>query len=102
RNHSDAVLFTALGLAAVAAFAGQFVFGTQPSFFLPVGICALPFAASARRRMTYRAGATLLLAAFIAFLGIDSGILFVPSLVALAVSTYRARPRPGGRSGRHR
>lgn len=90
-QNDSAVLF-ALGCAAAAAFAGQFVFGTHPSFFLPVGICALPYAAGRNRELAYRIAAAAALILFIAAVGIRQGSMFLPSLAGLLISAYRAGP----------
>ena len=100
RRKTDRTLIFALASAAVAAFAGQFAFGTQPGFFLPVGICAVPFAASPQRMLAYRLAAAAALAGFIALIGLRQGSFFVPSLAALLFSVYTARPRRGDRAQR--
>jgi hypothetical protein len=93
---------TALALAAVAAFVAQLAFGTQPAYFVPVGICALPFAASPSRKLHYRLAAAALLAAFIAAVGMREGSVFLPSLAALGLSAYRAVPRRKSQPRRRR
>jgi hypothetical protein len=93
---------TALALAAAAAFVGQLAFGTQPAFFLPVGICALPFAASPSRRVHYRVAAAILLLGFIVAIGLREGSLFLPSLAALAAAIYRAAQKGKRRPRRRR
>jgi hypothetical protein len=101
-TRTDSAALAALALAAAAAFVGQLAFGTQPAFFLPVGICALPFAASPSRRLHYRLGALVLLLAFIASVGVRHGSVFLPSALALALASYRAVPRAGSRPRRRR
>lgn len=101
-TRTDGAALTALALAAVAAFVAQLAFGTQPAYFVPVGICALPFAASPSRKLHYRLAAAALLAAFIAAVGMREGSVFLPSLAALGLSAYRAVPRRKSQPRRRR
>jgi hypothetical protein len=101
-TRTDGAAMTALALAAVAAFVAQLAFGTQPAYFIPVGICALPFAASPSKRLHYRLAAAAMLVAFIAAVGLREGSVFLPALAALALSTYRAAPRRESRARRRR
>jgi hypothetical protein len=102
RAQNDGAVLFALGCAAAAAFVGQFAFGTHPSYFLPVGICALPYAASRNREVAYRVGAAAALILFVAAVGIRQGSLFLPSLAALLVATYRAAAATATRRPRRR
>lgn len=86
---TDRWVVAAMGGAAIAAFVGQFIFGTHPAYFVPIGICALPFAATRGRELAYRVVAAVLLAGFIALVGVREGSLFVPSLVLLAAAAVR-------------
>lgn len=101
-SRTDNAALTALALAAVAAFIAQLAFGTQPAYFIPVGICALPFAASPSRKLHYRLAAAAMLVAFLVAVGIGEGSVFLPSLAALGVSAYRAAPRRKSRPRRSR
>lgn len=101
-GRSDSAVVFALACAAAAAFVGQFAFGTHPAFFLPVGICALPFAASPKRALAYRIAAAGGLILFIAAVGLRQGSLFIPSLAGLGLSVYRAIGGRGHRRGRRR
>lgn len=102
RVQNDSAVVFALACAAAAAFVGQFAFGTHPSFFLPVGICALPYAAGRNRELAYRIGAIAALVLFIAMLGLRQGSLFLPSLGALALSAYRTAAASSRAAGRRR
>ena len=100
RRSSDPAVSYALALAGAAAFVGQFVFGTHPSFFLPLGIAALPYAAPRHRELAYRVAAVALLLLFIVVVGVRQGSLFLPSLVALVASVSRRASRTPGRRRR--
>jgi hypothetical protein len=102
QSQNDPAVLFALAWAAAAAFAAQFAFGTHPSFFLPVGVCALPYAAGRNRAAVYRIGAAAALIAFISVIGLRQGSFFLPSLGGLAFSAYRALAgsRRGGRRRR--
>lgn len=66
-----------------------------PVALLPVGIAALPFAASRRTAPWLRLAAAALLCALAAPLGVQAWLLLVPSILALLASAGRVLvPRP--------
>ena len=102
RRQSDRGALFALAYSGSAAFVILLLGRPDPALFLPVGLAALPFAASRRSALAFRLLAAALLAAFALARGGGEGLAFLPAVAGLLYSAARALPRRDDRPRRRR